>query len=43
LLHHGVKANRKVIETIAQYSVEQDLTPRLVKVEELYAPSALDT
>jgi 4,5-dihydroxyphthalate decarboxylase len=43
LLHHGVKANRKVIETIAHYSVEQNLTPRLVKIEELYAPSALDT
>ena len=29
LIHHGVKANRKVIETIAQYSLEQALTPRL--------------
>ena len=43
LLHHGVEANRKVIETIAQYSLEQGLTPRLIKVEELYAPSALDS
>jgi 4,5-dihydroxyphthalate decarboxylase len=43
LIHHGVKANRKVIETIAQYSLEQALAPRLIKVEELYAPSALDT
>ena len=43
LLHHGVKANRKVIETIAQYSLEQDLTPRLVKIEELYAPNALES
>jgi 4,5-dihydroxyphthalate decarboxylase len=43
LLHHGVKANRKVIETIAQYSLEQDLTKRLVKVEELYAPSVLES
>jgi 4,5-dihydroxyphthalate decarboxylase len=43
LLHHGVKANRKVIETIAQYSLEQDLTQRLVKVDELYAPSVLDS
>jgi 4,5-dihydroxyphthalate decarboxylase len=43
LIHHGVNANRKVIETIAQYSLEQALTPRLIKVEELYAPSALDT
>jgi len=43
LLHHGVKANRKVIETIAQYSLEQDLTPRPVKIEELYAPNALES
>ena len=43
LLRHGVKANRKVIETIAQYSLEQGLTPRLIKVDELYAPNALDT
>jgi 4,5-dihydroxyphthalate decarboxylase len=43
LLHHGVKANRKVIETIAQYSVEQGLTPRPIKIEELYAPNVMDT
>src|ERR1700761_2517271 len=43
VIRHGVKANRTVIETIAQYSLEQALTPRLVKVEELYAPSALET
>jgi 4,5-dihydroxyphthalate decarboxylase len=43
LLRHGVNANRKVIETIAQYSLEQGLTSRLIKVEELYAPNALDS
>jgi 4,5-dihydroxyphthalate decarboxylase len=43
VIHHGVKANRKVIETIAQYSLEQDLTKRLITVDELYAPNALDT
>jgi 4,5-dihydroxyphthalate decarboxylase len=43
VIHHGVKANRKVIETIAQYSLEQALTPRLITIEELYAPSALET
>ncbi|MGB7077361.1 MAG: hypothetical protein WBD53_09245, partial [Xanthobacteraceae bacterium] len=43
VIHHGVKANRKVIETIAQYSLEQALTSRLIAVEELYAPSALET
>jgi len=43
LIHHGVKANRKVIETIAQYSLEQALTPRLIELDELYAPRALET
>jgi hypothetical protein len=43
LVRHGIKANRKVIETIAQYSLEQALTPRLIKTDELYAPSALET
>jgi glutamate mutase epsilon subunit len=43
VIHHGVKANRKVIETIAQYSFEQGLTPRQIKVDEIYAPSALES
>jgi 4,5-dihydroxyphthalate decarboxylase len=43
MINHGVKANRRVIETIAQYSLEQALTARLIKIEELYAPSALET
>jgi hypothetical protein len=30
-----------VLETIAQYSLEQGLTPRLMKLEELFAPSML--
>jgi 4,5-dihydroxyphthalate decarboxylase len=43
LLHHGVKANRKVIETIAQYSLEQGLTQRLIKIDELYAPNVMES
>jgi len=43
LIQHGVKANRTVIETIAQYSREQHLTPRLIGVEELYAPNVLES
>lgn len=43
IVRHGIKANRHVIETIAQYSLEQNLTSRLMKVDELYAPSAMDT
>jgi 4,5-dihydroxyphthalate decarboxylase len=42
VLQHGVKANRKVLEAIAQYSNEQGLTPRVVKLEELFAPSVMD-
>jgi len=42
LVRHGVKANRLVLETAAQYSHEQGLTPRRVKLEELFAPSTLE-
>ncbi len=42
LVRHGVKANRLVLETAAQYSQEQGLTPRRVRLEELFAPSALE-
>jgi len=41
LVRHGVKANRLVLETAAQYSQEQGLTPRRVQLEELFAKSAL--
>ena len=43
VIRHGIKANRKVIETIARYALEQGLTPRPVEVDELYAPNALET
>jgi 4,5-dihydroxyphthalate decarboxylase len=39
---YGVKANRKVLETITQYVHEQGLSPRRVGLEELFAPSTLD-
>jgi 4,5-dihydroxyphthalate decarboxylase len=42
LVRHGVKANRKVLETAAQYSREQGLTPRLVGLEEVFAASTLE-
>jgi 4,5-dihydroxyphthalate decarboxylase len=35
---YGIKANRKQIETMARWSVEQGLAKRLVTVEELFAP-----
>jgi 4,5-dihydroxyphthalate decarboxylase len=42
VLAHGVKANRAVLETAAAYSFEQGLTPRLMKMEDLFAESTLN-
>ncbi len=42
LIRHGIQANRKVLECAAQYSFEQGLTPRLMKLEELFAPSVME-
>ena len=39
---YGVKSNQKVLETVAEYSHEQGLTPRVMKLEEIFAPSTLD-
>ena len=41
IVNHGISANRHVIETIAQYSLEQGLTPRLMKLDELFAASVM--
>ena len=41
IVRHGVNANRKVLETAAQYSLEQGLTPRLMRMEDLFAASTL--
>ena len=41
IISHGVGANRLVLETIAQYSQEQGLTPRLMKLDELFAASMM--
>ena len=43
LVRHGVAANRKVLEACAQYSFEQGLTPRLMKLDEIFAPGVLNT
>jgi 4,5-dihydroxyphthalate decarboxylase len=42
LIRHGIAANRKVLETTAQWSFEQGLTPRLMTLEELFAPSTME-
>jgi 4,5-dihydroxyphthalate decarboxylase len=42
IIRHGIKANRHTLETAATYSVEQGLTPRLMKLEEIFAASTMD-
>ncbi len=42
LVQHGIKANRKVLETAARYSHEQGLTSRPVALEEVFAASAME-
>jgi 4,5-dihydroxyphthalate decarboxylase len=39
---YGVKSTRKVLETVAHYSHEQGLTPRVMPLDEIFAPSTLD-
>ena len=39
---YGVKATRRVLDTIASYVHAQGLTDRVVKIEELFAPATLD-
>ncbi len=40
---YGVRSNRAVLETIAMYLHEQGLTDHVVRLEEIFAPSMLDT
>jgi 4,5-dihydroxyphthalate decarboxylase len=39
---YGVQSNRTLLETIAQYSHEQGLTPRVVGLDEVFAAQTLD-
>jgi 4,5-dihydroxyphthalate decarboxylase len=41
-MSYGMKAARPVLEAITQYSYEQGLTKRHVKLEEIFAPSTLE-
>ena len=41
VVRHGIQANRLVLETAAQYSLEQGLTPRLMRLEDVFAASTL--
>jgi 4,5-dihydroxyphthalate decarboxylase len=42
VLRHGIKANRKILETAAQMSLEQGLTPRLMRLDEIFAASTIE-
>lgn len=42
LVQHGIAANRAVLETAAQYSHEQGLTPRPLRLEGVFAASMLE-
>ena len=42
LFPHGIRANRAILETCAAYSHEQGLTPRLMKLEDIFAASTLE-
>ena len=39
---YGVKSNRLVLDTICQYSHEQGLTPRVLGLDEIFAPATMD-
>ena len=42
VVRNGIAANRKVLETAAQYSHEQGLTERLIRLDEVFAPSTME-
>ena len=41
LVQHGIKANRFTLETCACYSHEQGLTPRVMRLDEIFEPSTM--
>ncbi len=40
---YGIEPNRKTLETFLRHHHAQGLSPRLVKVEELFHPSTYET
>lgn len=40
---HGLKANRATLQKAAEYSHQQNLTPRVMAMEELFAPNLMDS
>jgi 4,5-dihydroxyphthalate decarboxylase len=43
VIKHGLTANRPTLETAAKYSHQQGLTPRVMAMDELFAPNVLDS
>ena len=43
LARHGIRFNKKVLDTWLQYTYEQGVTPRQMKLEEIYPASMLET
>ena len=43
IVAYGLKANRAVLETAAKYSNQQGLTPRVMSMDELFAPNVLES
>lgn len=42
LIQHGIAANRTVLEICARYSHEQGLTPRLMRLDEVFDPDTMN-
>jgi 4,5-dihydroxyphthalate decarboxylase len=43
LARHGIRFNKKVLDTWLQYTYEQGVTPRQMKLDEIYPASMLET
>jgi hypothetical protein len=43
IIAHGLKVNRATLEMAAKYSNQQNLTQRLIAMDELFAANALDS
>ena len=43
IIQHGLKANRATLETAAKYSHQQGLTRRVMTMDDLFAPNALNS
>jgi hypothetical protein len=39
---YGVRTNKDILSAIPQFSHEQGLTPRVVGLEEIFAPQTMD-